>query len=278
MKKEIYWEKALQQTKISISSKSLFPLKTIDVTKNLYKGSDFVIRELDITKFKKSNLIGPKINPFKPWDKILEIDAIGKDHHLILNKYPVQQGHILLITNEWKEQNGWIDKKDWEAIKLVNKDTSGLWFFNSGPLAGASQPHRHIQLLRRNTFDLSCPREKWILSFNNANYKNDRLGQNIIIRKFSKSLNEENIHEIYMNLSNELGLGDPKIDKKPRFPYNLIFTDKWMFLVKRGIDNLYGISINALGFAGYILVTKKSNTNYLKLFGPEKFLANFIKI
>ena len=155
MKKEIYWEKALQKTKISINSKSLFPLNTTDITKKLYKGNDFVIRELDITKFKKSTLIGPKINPFRPWDNILEIDSIGKYHQLILNKYPVQLGHILLITNEWKEQNGWIDIKDWEAIKEVNKDTTGLWFFNSGPLAGASQPHRHIQLLRRDPSELS---------------------------------------------------------------------------------------------------------------------------
>ncbi len=276
MNKEIYWEKALQKTMISINSKSLFPLKTTDITKNLYKGNDFIIRELDITKFKKNKLIGPKINPFKPWENILEIDSIGNDHQLILNKYPVQLGHILLITNKWKEQNGWIDIKDWEAIKEVNKDTTGLWFFNSGPLAGASQPHRHIQLLRRDPSELSCPRENWILDFNNANYKNKRLCKNLIIKKFSKSFNEENIYKIYKDLSFKLGLGEPKIDKKPRYPYNMIFTDKWMVLIKRKTDNLFGISLNALGFAGYILVTEKSDLKYLKKFGPENLLENFL--
>jgi len=276
MKKEIYWEKALQKTKISINSKSLFPLNTIDVTRNLYQGNDFVIRELDITKFKKNTLIGPKINPFKPWDNTLEIDSIGKDHHLILNKYPVQLGHILLITNEWKEQNGWIDIKDWEAIKEVNKDTTGLWFFNSDPLAGASQPHRHIQLLRREPLELSCPREKWILDFNNVKNKNQRFCKNLLLKKFSKTLNEENIHQIYKDLSYKLGLGDPKVDKKPKYPYNLIFTNRWMLLIKRKIDNLYGISVNALGFAGYILVTEKSDIKYLKKFGPEKLLEKLL--
>ena len=276
MRKEIYWEKALQKTKISINSKSLFPLQTTDITKNLYKGNDFIIRELDITKFKKNTLIGPKINPFKPWDKILEIDSIGNGHQLILNKYPVQLGHLLLITNEWKEQNGWLDIKDWEAIKEVNKDTSGLWFFNSGPLAGASQPHRHIQLLRRDPSELSCPREKWILALNNLNYKNEKFSKNIILKKFSKSLNEENIHEIYKDLSYNLGLGDPRNDKKPKYPYNLIFTDRWMIIIKRKTDNLFGISINALGFAGYILVTENSDIKYLGELGPEKLLENFL--
>ena len=276
MNKEIYWEKALQKTKISINSKSLFPLNTTDITKSLYKGNDFVIRELDIAKYKKNKLVGPKINPFKPWENILEIDSIGNDHQLILNKYPVQLGHILLITNEWKEQNGWIDIKDWEAIKKVNNDTTGLWFFNSGPLAGASQPHRHFQLLRRDPSEVSCPREKWILEFCNVNYKNVSFCKNIIIKKFSNFINEENMHEIYKDLLFELGLGKPETDKKPRYPYNLIFTDKWILLIKRKTDNLLGFSINALGFAGYILVTERSNIRYLKKYGPEKLLENFL--
>ena len=276
MRKEIYWEMALKKTRTSENSKSLFPLKTTDITKTLYKGNDFVIRKLDISKFKNNTLIGPKNNPFKPWEKILEIDSIGNDHHLILNKYPVQQGHILLITNEWKEQNGWLDIKDWEAIKKVNNDTTGLWFFNSGPLAGASQPHRHIQLLRRDQSELSCPREDWILNFDNKNYKNKKFCKNILIKRFSKTLNEENIHQIYKNSLNKLGLGEFNVDKKPRFPYNLIFTNNWMVLIKRNIDNIYGFSINALGFAGYILVTERSDIKYLKKFGPEKLLENFL--
>ena len=276
MNKEIYWGKALQKTKSSINSNRLFPLKTNDITENLYKGNDFLIRELDISKFRKNILIGPKINPFKPWDNILEIDSIGNDHQLILNKYPVQLGHLLLITNEWQEQNGWLDLKDWDAIKAVNEDTTGLWFFNSGPLAGASQPHRHIQLLRRDPSELSCPREKWILKFNNVNNSNKKYAESIVVKKFSKSLNKENIHETYKVLSNKLGLGNPKIDKRPRYPYNLIFTNNWMVLVKRKTDNLHGISINALGFAGYILVTEKSDITYLKKYGPEKLLENYL--
>ena len=71
-------------------------------------------------RFNKKKIYGPKQIPFCPWEKILEIDKIGDNHQLILNKYPVQKGHILLITNEWKPQNGWLDIKIGErSNKLI---------------------------------------------------------------------------------------------------------------------------------------------------------------
>ena len=42
MNKEIYWKKALKQTEISIKENSLCPLRTIDITSQLYNSSDFI--------------------------------------------------------------------------------------------------------------------------------------------------------------------------------------------------------------------------------------------
>ena len=276
MLKENYWDKALIKTGISIKSKSLFPLNTLDITTNIYDGDDFVIRELDISKFKKDKVIGPKINPFKPWEKNLDIDSVGKNHHLILNKYPVQLGHLLLITNTWKSQSGWLERSDWEAIKAVNNDTTGLWFFNSGPLAGASQPHRHFQLLRRDINEINCPREKWFLNFSKSNNLDKRFLNNIFLKKFKSTLSNENIYETYLELSERSGIGSPKKDMTPKHPYNFLLTNKWIALIRRKTDNLYGISINALGYAGYLLITNRSKISYLRKYGPEDLLIKFL--
>ena len=275
MPREIYWEKALKKTRISIDKGSLFPLSTIDITKDFYDKKDFLIRKLDTTRFKKELNIGPKVNPFNPWDNILEIGKIGQYHQLILNKYPVEIGHILLITNKWKPQNGWLELNDWDAIKKVNNDTSGLWFFNSGPLAGASQPHRHIQLLRRESNENICPREKWFLNFEKSQV-NKKLYKNIIVKSFDFCNDTNTIYKIYLDLSKNIGLGDPVIDKKPKKPYNLLITNKWIALIKRANDKVFGYSVNSLGFAGYLLVTEKSDTKYLKIKGPEVLLENFV--
>ena len=276
MNKEIYWGKALEQTEISKMKNALFPLKTINITKNIYKSNDFIIRKLDTSFFRKKKIIGPKANPFRPWDKNLEIDAIGNHHHLILNKYPVEKGHLLLITNKWKPQNGWLDEEDWIAINSVNLDTSGLWFFNSCKEAGASQPHRHIQLLRRDPNEKNCPREHWFINY--LKHKNiyNKLSENIIVSKLDKNNSSQSLYKTYLNLSYKFGLGNPETDDKPRKAYNILMTNKWIALIKRSRDNIHGFSVNSLGFAGYLLVTKYSNEEYLKKNGPEKLLENFV--
>ncbi len=276
MRSETYWEKALKQTTVSINKNSLHPLETEVVTKDFYKKNDFIIRKLDTSKFKKKICYGPKQNPFNPWEKILEIEKIGNFHQLILNKYPVQKGHLLLITNSWKPQNGWLDIKDWIAIKKVNKNTSGLWFFNSSPIAGASQPHRHIQLLRRSYGEVTCPREKWFLDLETINDKKTKLKKSIVVSNFNFLENSTHIYNLYLELSQKIGLGDPINDEKPRYPYNILITNNWIAIIRRKFDHLHGYSINGLGFAGYLLITDKSDINYLNKFGPEKLLENFV--
>ena len=79
MRSEKYWVKALDQTHLSIINNGLFPLKTTVVTREYYNKNDFIIRELDTSRFKKKISYGPKNNPFNPWDKILEVDKIGNN-------------------------------------------------------------------------------------------------------------------------------------------------------------------------------------------------------
>ena len=100
MTKEHYWNKAIEVTNRALELGSLVPLKTslIYPFKNSY--NDFQFRYLISKKPPHLNLEGPKINPFNPWDKYLEVDKILNKHILILNKYPVELGHMLLITKD----------------------------------------------------------------------------------------------------------------------------------------------------------------------------------
>ena len=158
---ETYWNRALEQSKRAIKSGALVPLSTSLEHLISSPESNFELRTLESRLPKHLKREGPKPNPFRPWDPQLEVARLNPGHTVILNKYPVQRGHMLLITADWAAQDGWLTLADWSALVQVDHDTSGLWFFNSGPIAGASQPHRHLQLLPRNKDETSCPRDLW---------------------------------------------------------------------------------------------------------------------
>ena len=97
MKSESIWSKALEISRKAVNCGAVIPLNTIKY-KPVNQYCDFELRFLKspIPKFLKE--YGPKRNPFIPWDSRLQIQKINNKHTLILNKYPVQLGHILLIT------------------------------------------------------------------------------------------------------------------------------------------------------------------------------------
>ena len=76
---------------------------------------------------------------------------------------------------------------------------------------------------------------------------------------------------------NDMNLGEIDIIEKPLKPYNLLITSDWIALITRKKERSNGFSINALGFAGYFLGTKKSNVDTLIKFGPDEILKQVIE-
>jgi len=275
---EHYWDQALERSTAAQLNGALVPLSTELTRIPARQGEPFELRKLIGPP--PSHLVarGPKPNPFLPWDPRLEVSQIGMKHVLILNKYPVQQGHMLLITREWAPQHGWLSCDDWEALLSVDQDTNGLWFFNSSPAAGASQPHRHLQFLRRSDDDLSCPREEWFQSLLEASPReNSPLTQCCAAKARTHNGKPEIHYQAYLTLCKQIGLGNPTESQHPRQPYNLLLTKEWIALILRSREGIAGFSINALGFAGYLLSTETSDLDWLNRHGPEALLEGVVK-
>ena len=150
---------SLIKTNEAIAAKSIKPFTTT-LVKVKFNKYDFEFRSIVGKRIFYNNYFGPQQNPFLPWDQKLEVSLVGDSHVLILNKFPVELGHLLLITKEWKPQNGWIEQSDWNAFVKIEKNITGFWFFNNSELSGASQPHRHIQLLPRTNQENLFPTQK----------------------------------------------------------------------------------------------------------------------
>lgn len=88
-------------------------------------------------------------------------------HNLVLNKFAIVPEHFILTTTEYKEQTHLLEQSDLEATRACieayqqyrageageeegkgREEGPKLYaFFNCGQHSGASQPHRHLQLL-----------------------------------------------------------------------------------------------------------------------------------
>lgn len=279
---ESYEQEALRRSELALQQKALQPLDTSYQPLSFQGDQDFELRHLTSALPMHLRQAGPKPNPFLPWDPRLEVAAVGAHHALILNKYPVQLGHMLLVTRAWAPQIDWLQQQDWDAISAVDTNTTGLWFFNSGPDAGASQPHRHVQLLPRRPGARVCPRSAW---FEEAIETGGAVSQGtsaveqamrVVKRDANHPCQPDHLLALYRTLSHQLGLGDPCGAGRPSAPYNLLISRDWMAMVRRRCDGMHGFSVNALGFAGYLLATAQSDLDWLKRNGPNALLSEVV--
>ena len=261
------------------ASGALVPLKTSLTHLMGEGGTSFELRHLLSATPKHLRAAGPKPNPFLPWDQRLEVERIGDSHVVILNKYPVQSAHMLLITQTWQPQTGWLSLDDWRALALVDATTTGLWFFNSGPNAGASQPHRHLQLLPRAAGEPICARQDWFrrCAADPTVLAGDPLFRSSRVAPLTFPLTGEMLHQIYLSLAGELGLGSPSNDSCPTGAYNLLLSRQWMAIVRRQTEGIRGFSVNALGFAGSLLSTAESDREWIQRSGPEALLRAVVE-
>ncbi|KCV68908.1 hypothetical protein H696_04327 [Fonticula alba] len=131
---------------------------------------------------------GPRPNPFLPHDPSLFVADLPTapaenppSHKVLLNKFPVDKGHVLVVSSDFAPQTGLWDAADSRAFvsalqtlsvapacdmdingapvdngsvdpgaaRLTLAELAGEWilFYNLGANSGASQAHRHAQLL-----------------------------------------------------------------------------------------------------------------------------------
>ena len=261
----------LEQSQRALRCGALVPLATEVVEQPDL--APFVLRRLLSATPKHLRSAGPKPNPFLPWDPNLEVERLGSSHLVLLNKYPVQAGHLLLISQGWKPQAGWLDTSDWQALSCVEQDTAGLWFFNSCAAAGASQPHRHLQLLPRAPGELSCPLQPHVLAQLRGESAAWPWRYRVSARQHAGSAQAAaELETLYREHLSSLNLGAPERDPAPRRPYNLLLDQHWLLTVERLQEHWAGFSVNALGFAGYLLITEGSDHDWLQQHGPWALL------
>jgi sulfate adenylyltransferase (ADP) / ATP adenylyltransferase len=274
------WEKITARTKSALASGAL---RSIPTTHEIVEidGIAYVLRQLNnlqrkLDAKKTQDEIakrGVAFNPFLPYEEELYVGDITPTHVCLLNKFNIVDHHILIITRAFEDQTMLLTSADFEALGLALAEIDGLAFYNGGPPAGASQKHKHLQVVPLPMSpEVRIPIEPEILKMAIEAHRVFTvplfLFQHSVVMLDGTG---QDYYDCYQKLLMSLGLD--RIGPVQSGAYNFLCTSEWMMIVPRFLPEWNGVEINSLGFAGALLVRNDEQAERLKALGPMTFLS-----
>lgn len=223
---------------------------------------------------------GKAQNPFLPYEPVLYVADVSKTHVAILNKFNVLDHHLLIVTREYEDQRSLLTLRDFEAWWRCLQEYEGLGFYNGGVEAGASQSHKHLQLVPLPLAPQGPPLPiAPLLPKTGSGGELTTIPGFDFLHSFARFKGTEGKNGLsgvqeaygcYGAMLGRVGLRPPEGNglELQSGPYCLLVTGDWMLLVPRSREFFASISINALGFAGALLVRDEAQLRALIKAGP----------
>lgn len=292
------WPALLRQTEHALQCQALRPIETIETSIEDH-GVRFVVRQVSSLALKARareaqvsvrTAADTPFNPFLPYDPDLFVASISPTHVALLNKFNVIDHHLLIVTRAFERQETLLDLADFTALAACMAEFDGLGFYNGGPDAGASQPHKHLQMVplaadgglggpggsvpmeaawRDVPPACGVPQSVPALPFRHAFCRLELPADSS--RKHEAAHGLENAYHALLAAAGISGI-EAKGEQLQSGPYNLLVTRRWMLVVPRAAECVEGVSINALGFAGSLFVRDAQQLDVVKRLGPMKLL------
>ncbi|MEL6232586.1 MAG: DUF4922 domain-containing protein [Cyanobacteria bacterium J06627_3] len=270
------WSKLQTQTQHGLATGALRPIDTrYEIVPDT--GVAFIVRILtNLNRKAQARKVQAKekTNPFLPYDPNLYVTDISDTHVCLLNKFNVVEHHFLIVTRQFEPQLNWLTLEDFQALYRCLEEATGLFFFNGGQAAGASQPHKHLQIIPQQSMELPVEAAIRTTKFIDGIGQSPMLPYAHRIAQLSPDDTAEQWLQRYRQLLSHLSIGAPgdQWHHPQRHPYNLLGTRHWLMVVPRRQDGYLGISVNSLGFAGSLLVKNQTQMDHLKQIGPMTLL------
>lgn len=259
-----------EATRRALANGTLQPIET----RALLLDSDgvrFVVRAVSsLTRKDEARQATAAADPLGDYDPALYVCNLGASHYVLLNRFPLLAGHVLLVTRRFERQERLLNVEDFAALIACLSEVDGLGFYNGGVEAGASQPRKHLQLVPLPLATESpddVPMERVLgggarLAFRHAF---ERLGPQVTAPL---------LHDVYRELLRRCNIsGAAAADGEVHSaPYNLLVRRRWMLVVPRSRACFGSIAVNGLGFAGTLFVRSQEDLEHVRAVGPMQVL------
>lgn len=280
------WARLAATTEQALRSGALVPFSTDSVVLEDGSGVRFLVRILSNlyrkdearSQQEKEAGAGRPVDPFLLPEPDLTVAEIGNTHVAVLNKFNVVEKHLLLVTRHFEDQEMLLTLADFAALWSCLCEYDALGFYNGGRAAGASQPHKHLQLvplplapglpsvpiaplLPKAAPDrpVTAPALPFVHAF-------VRLGSDTV----PPAQAARRAFALYSAMLRHAGMvaGEPTRLRRQSMPYCFLVTREWMLLVPRTREFFEDISLNALAFAGSLFVRNEAQCARLQQVGP----------
>lgn len=283
------WPAIVERTESALRCGALHPIHTEQRFLE-EQGVRFLVRSVSSLERKAREKSGGKtesankpFNPFLPPDPELTVADISHSHLAVLNKFNVLDHHLLIVTREFEHQERPLGEADFEALWLCMAEFEALGFYNGGVIAGASQPHKHLQLiplpLVAGEKELpitplleKAPWEQPLMEIPGLGFRHifAPLEPDLVHRPEAAAATTLQLFE---QMLQRLGIGVRGENGEQRLsPYNLLVTRRWMLMAPRTEEFFQSVSINALGFAGSLFVRNEQEMELVRRYGPMNIL------
>ncbi len=274
------WSKIRLKTQQALACGALEPIATLYEWVE-HENVRFLVRVLANIQRKETAVLqrSKNYNPFLPYDPNLFVADLSPTHLVLLNKFNVMDHHILIVTREFASQDSLLTLADFQALALGLAEIDGLGFYNGGQIAGASQRHKHLQIVPLPFVPDGSPLPLEPLMLETMGHSNPKLPYRHAIAHlspldFTQPLAfAETLFQQYQQLLGSLNLLINADSTEPLGAYNLLVTRQWMCVVPRSQESISGIPVNSLGFTGALLVKNQAQLAQLKALGPLTVLT-----
>ncbi|KAK9806958.1 hypothetical protein WJX72_008674 [[Myrmecia] bisecta] len=219
-------------------------------------------------------------NPFLPYEPDLWVQHLSETHTLLLNKFNVVAHHLLVVTRDFQSQLDPLNARDFAATLQVlqSMPQGGMAYYNCGSDSGASQPHKHLQIVplpfeEGGSADPpfgQLVEEAWTAA-QGSGLQAVAMRQ-LPFRSYCTLLpgrvTGEQLEKAFQGLHEAATSG-----LEASVSYNVLLTLRFMMVVPRRSECCGPVAVNSLGYAGTLLVRSKEELEFIHKKGPIAILT-----
>ncbi|BEU74676.1 hypothetical protein MAFF211271_42310 (plasmid) [Ralstonia syzygii subsp. indonesiensis] len=278
------WPAIVQRTTHALRRGALCPIETVQSSIE-DSGVRFLVRQVSsLARKDKARRTGSAGgNPFLPYDPDLFVTDLSETHLVLLNKFNVIEHHLLIVTRRFEPQESLLTVADFAALLACMAEFGSLGFYNGGAAAGASQAHKHLQIVPLPFAEggPALPIGPLLESARITGTIGTVPGLAFAHAFAPLDIFAAPAREMacaacarYRALLDAVGVRAIDVDGGLRqsAPYNLLVMSAGLLLVPRSSECVEGISVNALGFAGSLFVRDTAQMRVIERLGPMNLL------